>query len=258
MYGLVSERRARLSDLRLVVRENQIQTAAVDVKLLTKVLGSHRGALHMPSGETFAPRARPVHNMFRARFLPQRKVVTVFLFALSVQLTRIGHNVVEIAAGELAVRKILGVFLHVHIHRSVGHIGIALIQDLLHERNLLDDVSRSVRLDGRRQDVQRCHVAVVAVGVELHYFHRLQLLQTRFLGNLVLSFVCIVLQVTHIRDIAHVAHFVAQILQIAIEHIKRDRRARMTQMGIAVHRRSADIHTHMSFVERFECLLEAC
>ena len=77
-------------------------------------------------------------------------------------------------------------------------------------------MSACVRLYRRRQDVQRRHVAVVAVGVVLHHFHRLELLEARFLSDLIFAFVRVVLQVSHISDIADVTHLVAKMLQIAV------------------------------------------
>ena len=53
VHRFLAERCARLCYLRLVVREDQIQAASVDIKLLAEVLGAHRRALHVPSGESF-------------------------------------------------------------------------------------------------------------------------------------------------------------------------------------------------------------
>ena len=118
-------------------------------------------------------------------------------------------------------------------------------------------MSRGVRLDGWRQHVQRLHVMVVAVREKLHDLHRLKLLQTGFLGYLVLALVSIVLQVTDIGNVTHIAHLVPEAGQVTEEDIERDSRARMSQMGIAIDRRSADVHTHMSLMQGTERLLRA-
>ena len=70
-------------------------------------------------------------------------------------------------------------------------------------------MSACVRLYRRRQDVQRRHVAVVAVGVILHHLHRFELLEARFLSNLIFAFVRIALQVSYISDITHITHLIA-------------------------------------------------
>ena len=257
VYGLMTQSGTRLRNLRLMVREDQIQTTSVDIKLLTEVLRTHRGALHMPSRETFTPRTRPMHDMLRTRFLPKGKVVTVLFLLLTVQLTGLGHNIVEVSAAQLTIRIILRVFLYVHIHAAVRHIGIAFVQNLLHKSNLLNDMSARMRLNRRRQDIKGCHIAVVTVGIELNNLHRLQLLQTRFLSYLILAFIGVMLQVTHIGDITNITHFVAQKLKVAVQHIERDSRTGVTQMGIAIHRRTAYIHTDMSLMKGLECFLKS-
>ena len=50
---------------------------------------------------------------------------------------------------------------------------------------------------------------MVAIRIVLHHLHRLQLLQAGFLSDLVLALIRIVLQVTYVRDIPHVAHLIA-------------------------------------------------
>ena len=173
VHGLMTEGGAGLCYLRLVVGEDEIESAAMDIELLTEVFGTHRRALHMPSGEAFAPRTGPVHDMLGCRFLPEGEVVRVFLLVLSVQFTGLGDDVVEVTPGEFAVRIVPGIFLHVHIDRTIGDICVAAVEDLLHKSDLLDDVTRGVGFDGRRQYVQRRHVTMVTVGVILHDLHRL-------------------------------------------------------------------------------------
>ena len=97
VHGVVPQRGARLCYLCLVVGEHQVHAAAVDVELLAEVFRPHRRALHVPAGKPFRPRARPVHDMLRRRFLPQREVVTMLLLRLPVQLARLGLDILKIA-----------------------------------------------------------------------------------------------------------------------------------------------------------------
>ena len=70
-------------------------------------------------------------------------------------------------------------------------------------------MARGVRLYARREHVERLHCSVIAVGVVLCYLHRLELFESCFLLNLVISLIGVVLQVANIGDVAHVAHLVA-------------------------------------------------
>ena len=62
---LVTLRSHSLSDLALMVRENQIHAATVNIKVTAQVLTSHRSTFAVPARETIAPRTRPAHDMLR-------------------------------------------------------------------------------------------------------------------------------------------------------------------------------------------------
>ena len=101
------------------------------------------------------------------------------------------------------------VFLYVEIHGAVALVGVAVLENLLHELLLLYDVARGVRLYRWRQGVEKLHGLVVAVGVVLRYLHGLKLLQAGFLLYLVIALVGVVLEVAHVGEVAHVAHLIA-------------------------------------------------
>ena len=70
--------RLALGALVLVVRENVVDAAGVDVYLWTEVLGAHGGALDVPAREAPAPRAGPDQlGSARLRGLPERKVARI-------------------------------------------------------------------------------------------------------------------------------------------------------------------------------------
>ena len=216
-HALFAQGSAALCNLCLVVREHEVHATTVNIELLTQILGTHSRTLHVPTREAFAPRAGPVHYVLRCSLFPESKVEAVLLLLLSVEFAGLGDNILEVTAREFAIRIILGVLLDVHIDATIAHVGIALVHDLLHKSNLLNDMSAGMWLNRRWQDIQECHVAVVAVGEVLHHLHRLELLKAGFLSNLIFALVGIVLQVANIGDIAHIAHFIAEVLEIAVQ-----------------------------------------
>ena len=68
----------RLRNLVLVVRELQIQPAAVHIKLRAQVIGGHRRALQVPARAAITPRCGP-SRLTRFRGLPQSKIQRVLL-----------------------------------------------------------------------------------------------------------------------------------------------------------------------------------
>ena len=123
---------------------------------------------------------------------------------------------------------ILVILLDVEVDRAVTLVGIAIVQDFLYQLLLLYNMACGMRLNARREYVQRLHGIVVAVGVVLRNLHWLQLLQACLLLNLVIALISIVLQVAHVGNVSNVANLIAQVLEIAEEYIEGDGRTRMT------------------------------
>ena len=133
-----------------------------------------------------------------------------------------------------------------------------MVEYLLHQSYLLYDMSGGMRLNAWWQHVQSIHSLVVAVSVILCHLHRFQFFQACFLGYLVLPFICIVFQMAHIRDVAHIAHLISQMLEVAEQQVERDGRACMSQVWITIDSRTAYIHAYMGGMQRLEQLLAAC
>ena len=85
-----------LSNFTFMMRENQVHTTTVDIKVFTQIFLSHRRTFAMPSGETITPRRRPAHDMFRLCTLPKSKVYRVMLLFLSVEGTRRIDHILDI------------------------------------------------------------------------------------------------------------------------------------------------------------------
>ena len=114
-----------------------------------------------------------------------------------------------------------------------------------------------MRLDGRTQHIQLVHGGMIAIGVVLRHLHGLKVLETGLLRDFVLAFVGIVLQVTHVGDVAHIAHFIAKVLQLPEYQVECDGRTGVAKVRIAINGGTADVHAHMRGVQGFERLLAA-
>ena len=137
------------------------------------------------------------------------------------------------------------IFANVEINAAIALVGEAGIDDFLDNLNLLDDVAAGVGLDAGWQHVEASHGLVVAVGVVLRHLHGLQLLEASLLGYLVLALVGVVLQVPHIGDVAHVAHLVALVTQVAEQYIEGYGGTSMPQVRVAIYGGATDVHAHV-------------
>ena len=59
---------------------------------------------------------------------------------------------------------------------------------------------------------------------------------------------------SHVGDVAHVTHFVAEVPQVAEHHVESDGGTCVSQMGVAVNGGSAHVHSHVRSVQRTEKL----
>ena len=132
------------------MREDKVHTPTVNIEVLAQILASHSCTLAVPSRETVAPWRRPAHDAFRLRTFPQGKVGRIMLFILSVQLAGSVQHIIQIAARQLAVVVVFVILGYIKVYRTFAFVCITVFQDFLYQLNLLDDMSRSMRLDTGR------------------------------------------------------------------------------------------------------------
>jgi hypothetical protein len=75
----------------------------------------------------------------------------------------------------------------------------------------------------------------------LHYFHRLELLETSLLCDLVLALVGVVLEMSYVCDVADIAYLVAEVAEQFHEYVISHTRTCVSQMRVAVYCRAADV-----------------
>ena len=81
----VADDRRRLGDLVLVVWEDVVDAAGVDVELRAEIAHGHRRAFDVPAGEALAPAiTRPLEEPTGAGGLPEREVGRIALVGLDV------------------------------------------------------------------------------------------------------------------------------------------------------------------------------
>src|SRR5689334_25173533 len=102
---LFARRAFTLRDLILVMREDEIDAACVNVERLTKILHRHRRAFDMPAGTAATDRSVPRRLALVGWIFPEREVARVFLLVLvSVDsIARAGDVTREVDLRELAV-----------------------------------------------------------------------------------------------------------------------------------------------------------
>ena len=166
---LGAARHARLRGLVLVVREDQVVAAAVDVEPDAEQLLGHRRALDVPARAPAAPGRVPGGVLALLRGLPEREVHRVLLEVRALDALALVHRV-ERAVRELAV---VLVAAHAEVDVAARRIGAAVVDQRLDQ---LDD--RPDRRAGERLVVGPAEPQAVGVG-EVRRGHLLGELRAR-------------------------------------------------------------------------------
>ena len=238
----VPRRAAGLCRFVLVVREEQVGPAAVDVDGVVlvgaEVLFDHRRALGVPA------RASPAEGGVKgdavvADAFPQREIRRVALFGRTFD-PLLGIGLVLAAVGEAEVAGVaLGVEIDVAVRRPVGVAGVD---------KLGDEVGHHVEgfgrfwFERRAPHAQRRHVAVVGFGVGIGQFGDGDARLAGSGDDLVVD----------VGDVARIGHFVPLGFEDAPQQVEDQRAFGVSQVRVVVDRRPADIKRDFSGHERFE------
>ena len=232
-----------LRDLVLVMRELQVFAAAVQVDGLAQELLAHGRAFDVPAGTSFAPGGIPGDLVGRLLRLPQGEVQRVaLLFPFGDAGT--DFQVLDEVAGQQAVtRELAGAVVHVAVH----FVGQSLVDQALHER---DDLGHGLAHSGvhvRRRDVQRLHVLEILVDIFVRNVHRTDVFLSGAVDDLVV----------HVREVLHVAHLLAAVLQVLSHGIEHDERTGVADMDEIIDGGTADVHLQLGRIHRHEFFFSA-
>ena len=191
----------RLSLLVFVVREAQIDSAAMNIKSLTQVAVRHCRALEVPARAPLPPRGIPRSRgwFFGLCGLPEREVARILLPCLGYRIDlrfvfRRSHILKALVSERTIV--LLRTHAEVHVSRAIA-VCVAAVNEPLNECDLLGNMTGCARLIGRFQNAK-----LLVCGGELALIAlRPRPPRNPGLGRLIQDLV------VNISDIANVGHF---------------------------------------------------
>jgi hypothetical protein len=232
--------RLGLGSLVLVVREREVDPAAVDVELEAQQRLGHRRALDVPAGPARAPGRLPRGVLVGLRALPEREVERVLLAVGTLDALALVH-LVHVAVRERAV---LGQGAHAEVHVAVRGVGVAA----LHQRaDQVDDLRQELR--GERLVVGAAEAEPPGVGDVVRGHLARQLLRAAPRGPR--RVVDLVVDVGDVRD---ERDRVALVLEKALELREDHERPRVAHVHARVDRRAAGVDADAAGVARLERL----
>jgi hypothetical protein len=146
------DERLGLCDLVLVVGEDQVVPAAVNVKRFAEQCVAHRGALDVPTRPAFAPRRRPRGFAGLGEF-PHREVQRIALL-LAGRDPRADQQLARVSAGKRAVTRERG---DREIHAVPDDVGVIPLDQRFDHRENFRDILGRARLAIGVENVQAVH-----------------------------------------------------------------------------------------------------
>ena len=233
----------RLRRLVLVVREHEVDAAAVDVELHAQQRLGHRRALDVPARPAAAPGRVPGGVLALLPRLPQREVQRIFLQRCALDALALIH-LVQVAARQLAV-PVHGSNPEVHV--AGGHVGGVRVDQPLDQLDDVRDVLRRERLGVR--PAQPDPVGVLAVQ-RRHLRRQVPRRLPRGHGRGVDL-------VVDVGDVPDERDPVALVLEEALELGEDHERPRVADVHARVDRRPAGVDPHAGGVARRKRLQRA-
>ncbi len=234
----------RLGDLVLVVREDQVVAAAVDVDRRAQIGLDHGRAFQVPARPARAPGRGPF-RLARLGGLPQHEVGGMALIGGHLH-PRPGDHVVQAALGQSAI---VGEGLGVEQHVALGGIGAAALDQLADHGQHGLDMGGGAGLDRGTQGADGVHVGMVGGGEAVGDHADLDALGGR--GGVYL--------VVHVGDVARIDHrgLAIGMAQQAEQGVEHRHRAGVADVGEVIDRGAAHIHRHPAGIARGEGALFA-
>ena len=232
-----------LGYLILMVREDKILAAAVNINGVAEIAPVHRGALDMPAGSALAPRGIPC-GLAGFRGFPDGEIHRLAL-DLADHYTRARLKILKRLMRELAViLELLGAEINV----ALRLIGVALFDKGRDYLNDGVDILGSLR-------IYRCVADIESVGVDPELFY----IALGNLGEINMLLVCASdYFIVDIREILNELHIVAAIFEIAAQDIEDAQRAGVADVDIVIHGRAAGVHLDLARSYRDELFLFSC
>lgn len=225
-----------LGDLVLMVREDEVGTAAVDVERVAEDLGAHGRALDVPARTAAAPLGFPL-GLARLGALPEHEVERIALAGSHVDAgARL--QVVDRLAGEAAIVLELA---HGEVDVTVGPlVGVALLLKLLDEAEHFGDVVGGAGLVRGREAAEREHVLLHRAAELLGELGRRDAALGSAADDLVVD----------VRDVAHEGHLHAGGLEPAAHDVEGHEGAAVADVAVVVDRHAADVHADVVGFDR--------
>ena len=229
-----------LRDLVLVMGEDVVDTARVDIECLAEILEAHGRALDVPSRPAGPEGAVPVRLVFLP-CLPQNKIAGRLL------LVFVGvdpRTIEQLAPLDSRQTTVIRECPYPEVERSLAHIGDALVPERFDHADHLGDVVRCARIELGSLHAQDIKSLEERPYVGFRVFGQGHALLLALADRLVI----------HVGEVHHLGDLVAAELQRPAQQVLPDERPEIADVGVVMDCRPAGVHPHPVGLQRDEIL----
>ena len=247
VHPIICERHAvaalALSDLILMVREDEILTAAMNVDRIAEETSYHRRTFDMPARSAMSPRGLPV-RLARLCALPESEVHRLF-FDLADHNSCAGFKILKRLMRKLAV---LVEFGGAEINIAVNGIGVALVDKGGNYVDYLVNILRCLGVNGCLAHIHSLDIFPVFLNV---FFADLLIGQFFLVGTF--NYL-----VVNIREVLNKSDVISDIFKKTAQNIEHAERSCVADMNKIIHRRTAGIDLNLALLHGFKFFLCSC
>ena len=223
--------RLGLRALTLVVREDEVGAAPVQIDGGVQLAHGQRRAFDVPARPARPPQRAPLGLIGRGR-LPEHEVQRIALGGIVGIAATLGGEDEHVGPVQLAQLAEAGVAGDLEVDRAAGHVGVAPVEHHADEAADVGDRRRGAGLAPALQHAERRHVRIEPCHlrgrqVEVVHAQRSGLAQD---------------VVVHVGDVAHAAGLVAPVTQPPLQHVVGQVGGGVTQVGGVIGRDPARVH----------------
>ena len=240
----MAEIRFALRDFVGVVGEGVVNAAAVDVKILPKMLHADAGAFDVPARISHTPGRIPLELLILKFGLCEPKHEVCLVALIVVRLHAFAHAHGKVFFLMLVKDVVLIELRGIEVNVAARLVGIAAFNQPLDQADVFLNAIRCRFNNVRPLDVQLPAVFEKRVRIVFRDFHNRFVLALCALEHLVLARVGIRRKVADIRNVHDALDVVAAVAEILLQHILHDVGAQVADVREVIHRGPTGVHLY--------------
>ena len=245
-----------LSNFVCMVNRYVVNTACMNIKMLSKIFHAHCRTFNMPARISATPRTIPCHCLiFKLRFCkPEDKVTRIAFVFVNYNNLTLSCSCFKLIKIQVCKLSVIRICRNIIIKISASHVCVTVCFNLFNKLNHVVNMFSCTADNIRMTDIHCIHILHKGVCIKICNFkNTLMTLSSRFF-HFIFTVVAVICKVANISNIHYMLNFIAEQSECFIKNIKEYVSAQVSDMRIVIYCRSTTIESNLTFYERLELL----